>query len=108
MSRQQSNFDAANFVFAWLKRHPPNRIVPAQHNLIDRSLVFARVKTLLRLVLHVEEFADPLFVPTKATQIIATTTLVQGQQKRRVFRRNRAQTYGGKRSELGHRWGILI
>jgi hypothetical protein len=76
MSRHQGNFDAANFVLARLENHSSHRLVPAQDNLIDRLLVFAGMKSLVRFVLHVEKFADALLVPAKAAQIVAATALV--------------------------------
>src|SRR4030095_8776486 len=108
MPRQYGNFNATNFVFARFESNSTHGLVAAHNDLVDGLFIFVRMKALLRLVLHVEEVADPLLVPTKPPQIIAATAFVQGKQKRVIFGSNCAQTYRGKSGELGHRWGILV
>src|SRR5687768_16831015 len=103
MLRVQSDIDAADLVFTRLEHQPADGLAVSRDDLIHGPSVLVCMKTLLRFVLHVEEFAHALFFPTKPPQIVAATALVKREEERRVFRGHRAKTDRVRWSGFCHR-----
>lgn len=62
--RQERNINAANLMFARIDEQPAGAFAVAQDYFVARALVVVVMKLLLRFILHVEELADTIFIPT--------------------------------------------